>query len=417
MRRSGSYLLVSLLAAAAAAAGAAGAAGKRSLQFEAYGAETGAVCNDGSASGLYFDAATASEQSDVWVVQMQGGGWCWDGATCAKRTGDLTSSKNWPAAYTPEPGSILAATGTDFASANVAYQRYCTSDGYIGNATASAATNGMAFRGHAVVLAALDLLAAKGMGRTGNSTLVFSGCSAGGRGVLHNANRVGALAAARGVTRFAALVDSGLYIDVDPLKGATPALRVQAQGVASYLRAAIDPACAAHYGGGGGDQEGEGVTAGEAWKCLLGEYAIPTLRVPYVLNAFQADRFQLGATDFGSYLVPASAIRADAAESAYAENFRNRTRAALFAALARRDGTAARRVAVHSADCYDHCNTEGAGFSGAKDTVSGVSLASVVQGFVFGESSGNGNGNGNRNGALAIDNCTGTFACGAGCGL
>ena len=197
-------------------------------------------------------------------------------------------------------------------------------------------------------------------------------------------------------------MDSGLYIDLDPLKGSVPALRVQAQGVASYLQAAVDPACAKHYG-----------AADQAWRCLLGEYAVPTLQVPVVLHAFQADRFQLGATDFGSYLTPAAAIRADAAESAYAENFRNRTRSALFAALASQGGTpGGRRVAVHSADCYDHCNTEGAGFSSAL-TVSGVSLASVVQGFVFGGAGGHGSGGGAA--ALAIDNCTGTFACGAGC--
>ena len=197
------------------------------LTFESY-TDASAVCNDGSPSGLYFQHATDDSQKDVWVVQMQGGGWCWDTTSCSLRAGNLISSKNWAKSKEPIPGSILAATGTDFERANKAYQAYCTSDGYIGNTT----FNNMYFRGHAVVLSMLNTLKNKGMGESGNSTLIFSGCSAGGRGVLHNLNRVAKISKGFGVARFVALIDSGLYIDKDPLITSSVApLRVQAKGV------------------------------------------------------------------------------------------------------------------------------------------------------------------------------------------
>ena len=63
-------------------------------------------------------------------------------------------------------------------------------------------------------------------------------------------------------------------------------------------------------------------------------------------------------------------------------------------------------VALHSADCYTHCNTETGGFSN-QQTVAGVSLKQVVQSFVFGTDGP----------TQMLDNCTGTFACGAGCSL
>ena len=48
----------------------------------------------------------------------------------------LMTSLGAPTSYTAPGGSILDATGTRFAGANVAYLRYCTSDGYIGNSWA-----------------------------------------------------------------------------------------------------------------------------------------------------------------------------------------------------------------------------------------------------------------------------------------
>ena len=43
----------------------------------------------------------------------------------------------------------------------------------------------------------------------------------------------------------------------------------------------IDPACAAVYNGADG------------WKCLMGEYAVATLQLPYILHSYQYDLYQL----------------------------------------------------------------------------------------------------------------------------
>ena len=136
------------------------ASGDRVLQRHNITSAT-AVCNDGSPAAYYFRAADDPSQSHIWVFQQQGGGWCWDAKTClarAESSPSLVSSNSWPSTYNAVAGSILSATGTQFASANVVYLKYCTSDGYIGDVAASAATSNMHFRGRWVVSATIAAL-------------------------------------------------------------------------------------------------------------------------------------------------------------------------------------------------------------------------------------------------------------------
>lgn len=60
-----------------------------------------AVCTDGSPAGYYI---RRSVQSSTWLVYLQGGGWCYDEASCNVRCGPsfavnaddpLCSSKSW----------------------------------------------------------------------------------------------------------------------------------------------------------------------------------------------------------------------------------------------------------------------------------------------------------------------------------
>src|SRR3569623_1989952 len=53
-----------------------------------------ARCNDGTCSGYYFRPGTSSH---TWIVQQQGGGWCYNERTCKDRLADssLVSSKTW----------------------------------------------------------------------------------------------------------------------------------------------------------------------------------------------------------------------------------------------------------------------------------------------------------------------------------
>ena len=61
-------------------------------------------------------------------------------------------------------------------------QRYCSSDLWVGNASASTATFGWAFKGHAIAMAAvLDLVRTQGLGSQPGHRLLYGGCSAGVR--------------------------------------------------------------------------------------------------------------------------------------------------------------------------------------------------------------------------------------------
>ena len=86
--------------------------------------------------------------------------------------------------------------------------------------------------------------------------------------------------------------------------------------------------------------------------------------------------------------------------NALVENFRARTRAL----LARVE---APELAVHSAACYHHCNTESVGFSEGYE-VGGVSLAKVVDEFTTATLAPT------RDPIAEVEGCSG-FACGADC--
>ena len=59
-------------------------------------AARGSACLDGSPYGYYFRKATSTSGSTRWTVYMQGGGWCYDEASCADRAQTrLGSSKFW----------------------------------------------------------------------------------------------------------------------------------------------------------------------------------------------------------------------------------------------------------------------------------------------------------------------------------
>jgi len=349
-----------------------------------------AVCNDGTASGYYY--RKSSTGSNVWIVFQEGGGWCWDAYSCSQRSGDHISSSHWNSTVSFPLGSIFStAIGTGLHGANVVFIKYCSSDGYVGDTPASPATGNMHFRGRQVVEATFaDLHTSQGMGGIA-STVLYVGCSAGGRGVMHNHNRIRSLAMQRyGVGEFVGLVDSGLYLDLELYSywgtAYHTALREQAKGVISHIGADIDPACAEAY-------------PGETWKCLLGEYVVGVkglLQGRHVVHAFQYDSYQLYVDMMAWQCVDPDIIKKDDARRDYAAAFADKTRRV----LERLEGNS--DVAVHSSACYEHCNYE-ATFS-TSQIVNGVTLSDVVDSFVF-----------HKPGpTYVIANCTG-FACGQQC--
>jgi len=341
-----------------------------------------AICNDGSRAVFYKRYVAGSNQ---WIVHLQGGGWCWDQTSCASRPSTLRSSSAAPATMSFPDGSLFASR--QLSPANLVFVKYCTSDAWVGNQVASASTDGMAFKGQSLVQAVFDQLGRLHGLQGADKKILFSGCSAGARGVLHNLNRVSQfMADSYKVPETVGLIDSGLFYDLHDINGDRQ-FEDQARAVMSYINPSIDPTCAAAH-------------SNEVWKCLVGEYAAPTLKVEYVVNQFLADAYSLGE-DWGirphgsAVFYPLAVIKEHSSWMTYASDiFRPRV-SQLLGSLS--------GVGVLGASCYMHCNTEFASFSD-NYTVRGTSLEDVTAALVN-----------HQTPIRAVDTCSGLH-CGLGCG-
>jgi hypothetical protein len=149
-----------------------------------------AVCNDGSEAVYYFAAASNPDRARVWQIWLQGGGNCWDEASCSGRDKPLTSTNIpdsealcWGPCFPdtwPMPGGVLSSSDPSFGGSNKAYVKYCTSDMHIGDRGSEGSPNGWQFRGLRVVRAVVKDLEGKGL--SAGDTVVLSGCSAGAMG-------------------------------------------------------------------------------------------------------------------------------------------------------------------------------------------------------------------------------------------
>ena len=368
-----------------AAVGAAAAAGDLDLLLLDTGKYPTAICNDGSPAGFYFRKGTSND----WLVFQQGGGWCYDAATCAARSKALTGSGTWEKTKTPEAGSILAAADPAMAAMNIAYAPYCSSDGWSGSRAAAPPT-GFAFRGHDIVSALFaELVASHGLGAAAGTRVLYGGCSAGARGALFNLDRVALqllpslVSPPSNLARVGGLLDSAFWVDRTPIDS-MPSFADQARDVVALANgtSADESACLRAF-------------PGEAWKCLFGQYAVPFLEADFFLHAYQYDMFQL-SSDTG-VPVPNKTPQ----QLAYCESFRNLTRAS-FTQDVVVDRPPGKNAALLPA-CYKHCNTEGSTF--ATLVTNGVSLEKAVASWFFGEGSAP---------QYIVEDCKG-FSCGTTC--
>lgn len=155
--------------------------------------------------------------------------------------------------------------------------RYCTSDGYLGDSVDDPDGGSYLYRGRRVVLAAIRQLQER-HGMAG--FIVFGGSSAGGRGAMFNLDAVAAMLDDSYVV---GLLDSPLWLDTIPYNISMISLREQTKLIVSRVNAkdSLSVACLEAAG-----SEGE-------WKCAFGEYLMPYIRSPYLLIQSQDDRFQL----------------------------------------------------------------------------------------------------------------------------
>lgn len=185
-----------------------------------------ALSNDGTAGAYYIEAATGG--SSVVVVHLEGGG-LGAYATGQGETYDILSrsaaqrgSGALPASRTWQYGILANAAGVNphwYQACHVEIA-YTSSDlwsqtGRSATVTVSGADTTYYFRGKDIVSAVFQTLIAAGT-ITASSTVIFSGSSAGGFGVLHNWPAVERLLLAAGVSDYFAISDAGFGLATWP---------------------------------------------------------------------------------------------------------------------------------------------------------------------------------------------------------
>lgn len=177
-----------------------------------------ATCNDGTA-GVYVLRPGAGAAANRWVISLEGGGECYDQASCSNRAATmpvLVSS----ASYQTNPASAFGQSGLlgvtpganpDFFDASIVQVRYCSSDDWSGAKASTSAFNPndpttWNFQGRAILNSVIaDLEANHGLSSA--TEVMLTGQSAGGVGTFVNTNPVAKLIPS--TARFIAYSDAG----------------------------------------------------------------------------------------------------------------------------------------------------------------------------------------------------------------
>lgn len=161
-----------------------------------------AVCNDGTPFAFTFDASPIG--STDWVIHLEGGGACSGiGEDCGSRAPQLTTTLDGADGSTvPQVNWLLVsrdpAINPTFHDANFVLASYCSSDFWSGTKTEPTPVTGVPegwyFAGRINVTAMLETLIQQyGLDDSNPETRVlFAGSSAGGVGVIANADNIAA---------------------------------------------------------------------------------------------------------------------------------------------------------------------------------------------------------------------------------
>jgi hypothetical protein len=280
-----------------------------------------ALCADGTPVPIYVRRASESLHQDDWVVYLQGGGSCDSGQNCFERWqgrdgnfgANKLSSRFAPAGGMAANGIHQRDSRNPFAGWNHVFVYYCSSDGWSGQVRDRAALARVAdgtidvpyrlhFLGAHIVDAVFDMLRGGGgplhyRDADGNSialprmghggTVLFAGSSAGGGGVIRNADRIGDALSVISKTcgsgdcapRFAALIDGSVGLARETLDHAgsgacgqaassectyAESMRLRWQTVSQdFWNASSDTSCLAHH-----------APQGEDWRCADGVHIV-----------------------------------------------------------------------------------------------------------------------------------------------
>eukprot|EP00929_Paragymnodinium_shiwhaense_P086710 TRINITY_DN47167_c0_g1_i1.p1 TRINITY_DN47167_c0_g1~~TRINITY_DN47167_c0_g1_i1.p1 ORF type:complete len:412 (+),score=30.80 TRINITY_DN47167_c0_g1_i1:207-1442(+) len=241
-----------------------------------------ALCNDGTPGSFYYYKGA---DDAPWFVHLEGGHWCWDEQSCKERSfydNILTSSRQWVEGF--EIGGLYAARSGPLADAHVVWIGYCTSDAHLGDIGAEDVSFGWHFRGQQVVIATLRALVRRGLGSRGKrDRLLFTGCSAGGRGAMSTLDFVQQILAGEGAdVEVLGVLDAPLWLDRQPYRDHVVSLPAQTRMIFDLVNASgrVTENCREAF-------------PGEEWKCLFAEYRLQHVQTPFVLNVHQYDDWQL----------------------------------------------------------------------------------------------------------------------------
>lgn len=288
-----------------------------------------ALCNDGSPA-VYVVRPGIAPGRDRWLVHLDGGGACFDLATCTQRwnsDGGGGPRRNMGSgAYTQawaddEVWSGILSTDADenplFHDATHVKIMYCSSDLWGGDKAAVAGaddTSQWHFRGRAIVAAVIDELKAQGLDDA--REIAFVGTSAGGFGVYNNADDVAAMVPAD--ARYVAIADAGYFIDYPSIDPAThdpstddPTLigGLMQSGMLTW--------------GGRGDASCEAAMGAELCRGPQ-TMAAMFIDTPMFVQQSQLDDNQL--VRLGTHVDPVSGVADDALDQPYVDGFSARMR-------------------------------------------------------------------------------------------
>jgi cysteine-rich repeat protein len=171
-------------------------------------------CNDGSPYQYYYRPSPLG-LSTTWIIHLEGGGQCYDQASCLARVKEdtwrrLDAKRTTSKQYSPtrimsglfsakhsNAGSDLTSLSpdvqTEVPNANIIYAPYCSSDAWLGD-NDSPWGDGMQFRGDRIVKALITEAVRLGMGSLVSlhgHTLLFGGTDTGGAGAMVHCDLIG----------------------------------------------------------------------------------------------------------------------------------------------------------------------------------------------------------------------------------
>ena len=273
------YIVLALLLAAAAAPTSADSS------LLSFGAYPGALCLDGSPSGVYLKRGSGVNASK-FIFWFEGGGWAFSADDAASRAGGrLGSSKFWTPTRAFE--GILSENATlnaDFASWTTVYWAYCDGSSFTSRAAPRPynSTLTLHFGGLATLEAGLSALAASA-GLAAATDVVVSGSSAGGLSAFLHVDHIAAALPAASVV---AMPDAGFFPAQPAADGSYVWTQQYEQLVALYNISAAEQINAACF---------EATPTALLWTCLLASSFYARIASPVFMLQSVVDWAQLAS--------------------------------------------------------------------------------------------------------------------------